>query len=906
MARERPALFAWNRGEVSTLALARVDVDRIRLSAETQVNYMPWVLGPMMLRPGSEYLGGTRNNAVARNVPFVFSNSDVALLEFSDSTLRVRVSETLISRAAVATTVTSGDFSASSGWTRTTSGAGATATITGGLLTMASPTAGGYARCEQTLTVASGDQNKEHALTIVVTHGPMSFQIGSTSGGDDYVAQTSLDTGTHSIAFTPTGSSVYLRIETTTGQQKIVDSVQIASASTLELPTPYAAADIPYIRFTQSGDIVYLACDGYQQRKIERRSLTSWSISLYHCDDGPFANPNATDTTFAPASLSGNTTISASRNTFRSSMVGMLIRLFSAGQMTNDGIASANTFGSTIRVSGASTDRTFSYTISGVWSGTVSMQRSIDSATSGFTTVTTFTSNANTTYNDSLTNIVAWYRFGFEAGNYTSGTATMAMTYAGGGASGIARITGYNSPTSVAVEVLSAFSSLTGTTNWNLGDWGDYPGWPSSVAFHDGRLWWSGRDKIWGSVSDAYTSFDYDSTGDAATINRSVGFGPVDTINWILPLTRLIVGREGSEVSIRSSSFDEPLTPTNFTIKDCSTQGSTSIQAQKIDTRGVFVQRSNRRVYELAFNSQIADYQPHDLTRLNPDIGLVGFSGSAVQRQPDTQVHFIRTDGQDAVLLHAAEDEVEAWWRIVTDGAIEDVCVLPGQIEDKVYFIVARTVGGQTVRYVERLARRDQCSGLPEARCADAHVMYSGAPTTTITGLSHLEGRSVVVWGWNTSTPFTVTLPDGSTQIVGKALGTYTVSGGQITGLTSSVTNACVGLSYTARFKSTKLAYAAQGGTALLQKKQITQIGLILHNTHAQSITFGQDFSVMDPMPGVEDGWDVDPDTIWASYDNQMFPLPGVWDTDARLCLQSVAPKPCTILAAVIPIQTNE
>jgi hypothetical protein len=108
-----------------------------------------------------------------------------------------------------------------------------------------------------------------------------------------------------------------------------------------------------------------------------------------------------------------------------------------------------------------------------------------------------------------------------------------------------------------------------------------------------------GTDKIWGSVSDAYTSFDIDTEGDAGPINRSVGFGPVDTINWLLPLGRLIVGRQGAETSVRSGSFDEPLTPTNFTLKDCSTQGSAPVAAVKIDTRGVFVQQSNRRVFEL-------------------------------------------------------------------------------------------------------------------------------------------------------------------------------------------------------------------------------------------------------------------------------------------------------------------
>jgi hypothetical protein len=38
--------YALNRGEVSKIALARVDVKKLRLAAECQVNRMPFVIGP--------------------------------------------------------------------------------------------------------------------------------------------------------------------------------------------------------------------------------------------------------------------------------------------------------------------------------------------------------------------------------------------------------------------------------------------------------------------------------------------------------------------------------------------------------------------------------------------------------------------------------------------------------------------------------------------------------------------------------------------------------------------------------------------------------------------------------------------------------------------------------------------
>ena len=47
----------FNRGVISKYAIARADVERVRLSAREQKNWMPRVLGSMSLRPGLEKKG---------------------------------------------------------------------------------------------------------------------------------------------------------------------------------------------------------------------------------------------------------------------------------------------------------------------------------------------------------------------------------------------------------------------------------------------------------------------------------------------------------------------------------------------------------------------------------------------------------------------------------------------------------------------------------------------------------------------------------------------------------------------------------------------------------------------------------------------------------------------------------
>jgi hypothetical protein len=80
----------------------------------------------------------------------------------------------------------------------------------------------------------------------------------------------------------------------------------------------------------------------------------------------------------------------------------------------------------------------------------------------------------------------------------------------------------------------------------------------------------------------------------------------------------------------------------------------------------------------------------------------------------------------------------------------------------------------------------------------------------------------------------------------------------------------------------------------------------LLLDTHYQGLEFGQDFTTMDNLPLVEDGTETTADTVWTDFDAPMMPLPGRWDTDARLCLRATAPRPATVAAAVLDVQTYE
>ena len=877
------ALSAFNRGKISPLALARTDFKRTALSAEVQTNWMPRALGSMMLRPGMGYIGATKSNLQSITIPFVFAFDDAADLEITNGVMRVRVDDVLVTRATVTTAITNGTFGSDiASWTDLDTGSASSVWATGGYMSLTG-TGTGSAKRRQQVTVSGGNIGVRHAINIVVNRGPVLLRVGSTAGGDEYITETTLGTGHHSLAFTPSGD-FYIDLFNYNNYAALVDSVAVAASGTMELTAPWATADLDDIRWDQSGDIVFIACTGYRQRKIERRAVDSWSIVTYQSDDGPFMVQNTGPITLTPGAASGDTTLTASAALFRSTQVGTLFKLVQSGQSAAVSVTAENQFSDSIRVTGVNAQRAFSIFITGTWVATVTLQQSTDDTTWVDAISGSYTTNAADAYDDTLDNQIIYYRIGVKTGGFTSGTVEASLNYSSGSQTGIARVSSYTSATVVDIQILAPFASATATDNWSESYWSDYRGFPSAVAFHEGRLWWAGKDRLWGSVSDSFYSYDDAFEGDAGPINRSIGSGPVDRIYWLLAMDGLILGAGGRIWAVRSSTLDEPITPTNFNLKPCG-QGSATPSGVVIDKTGAYVQRSGTRLYEVAQGDDYK-YNADDLAKHVPEIGEPSISRIAVQYKPETRVHCIRSDGTVAILIFDPAEEIQCWVDFETDGDVEDIWVRPGTEEDIVTYTIKRTVDGSTVRYHERWAMESECQGGTLNKQADSFLSASGSGAS-ITGLDHLEGEDVVCWA------------DGEYQ------GEFTVASGEIA--QAYTTGYVVGLPYTATYKSTKLAYGVDERyqSALVQKKRVSQLGIIARNIHPSGLQYGPDFDFMDDLPLVEKAEAIDTDTIREAYDEEMFTFPGHWDTDSRLCLRAVAPKPVTLLAAVIGMETN-
>jgi hypothetical protein len=462
---------------------------------------------------------------------------------------------------------------------------------------------------------------------------------------------------------------------------------------------------------------------------------------------------------------------------------------------------------------------------------------------------------------------------------YNSGTAVATLTYSQGITDGVVRIVAVSADNSATADVLEPLAEANATTEWAWHSWGPRLGWPSVVALHDGRLYLGRDDRYWLSVSDDFESFRV-GADDADAIAKRLS-GGASGQRWAVGASSLLIGASAQEFEIGSTAFEETLVPANAKDRPRSTRGSKATQAARLDDLVLFINRSGKRVYALLPDQ--GRYSVQDLTRMHRDISGYGgaFAELSVQVEPEPRVWIIRSDGQAAVLLLAPGEEVMAWQRYVpaAGGAIESVCVLPGTPEDAVYFVVRREVFGFTKRYVERLAP-EAWTSITDVNRLQCSIRRTGSPTTTISGLSHLEGQTVAVWA------------DGR-RLVDRVVASGSIS------LEQASSTVFAGLNYTATWKSPRLGF--RGGLA--QDRRIHRIGIMLDQTAGGAIAWGRSAVEVDRLPDRLEGAAMDgPVSVFST--DQSIPFEGEHGLDPRIVLLMDQPAPATVLGLVPHVET--
>lgn len=179
------------------------------------------------------------------------------------------------------------------------------------------------------------------------------------------------------------------------------------------------------------------------------------------------------------------------------------------------------------------------------------------------------------------------------------------------------------------------------------------------------------------------------------------------------------------------------ITPATLQLTQKSYYGANKVPPVVVGNIPIYVEARGSMVLDYK-DDQMQGYQGKDLTIFASHLfdGLT-LTDLAYQRNPNSVIWGIRSDGCLLGLTYLPEQDVWGWHRHDTDGVFEDIASIPEGLEDKIYVIVKRTINGATKRYIEEFSNR-YFNDIRDINILDAALSYdgrnTGATTMTLTG----------------------------------------------------------------------------------------------------------------------------------------------------------------------------
>lgn len=409
--------------------------------------------------------------------------------------------------------------------------------------------------------------------------------------------------------------------------------------------------------------------------------------------------------------------------------------------------------------------------------------------------------------------------------------------------------------------------------------------YPACSTFVDQRLAFASTlnnpQAIWMSQSANYENFGFSRPRKASDgFEFRIRARQVNQIKSMLQSRGLMVLTSGGEWIVTGGQ-DEYLVPDNIVVKNQGYRGAAEVQPVVVGNTVLFAQRIGGVIRDFSYEFAEDSFVGKDLTIMARHLfEYKSIKAWAYAQSPWSIVWVIMDDGSLVSMTYMKEHDVWGWTRHQTDGVFEDVVVIQEGSEDVPYFIVNRTIGGVTKRYIERLHTR-QFTAVTDAFFVDSGLTYSGTAVTVISGLDHLEGETVVA------------LADGN------VVRDLVVTSGDVT-LPFAAEVVHVGLPYEATLKTLDLDLGQVRGLGTVQgrQKSIAEVWFRVEDT--RGIWLGAVDDTRDSGKLVEykqrstEAWN---EAIGLyTGDLKITALPN-WTTGGNVIVKQFDPLPMTILA---------
>lgn len=317
---------------------------------------------------------------------------------------------------------------------------------------------------------------------------------------------------------------------------------------------------------------------------------------------------------------------------------------------------------------------------------------------------------------------------------------------------GIFKVLSVVSATEVQAEVVQALpaSLITDASyRWREPAWSDILGYPHVGTFYKNALWAANTPaqpyNLWKSAIDGFDDFE-PGTADDDALTRGLFDTQTEAVRWLTPSKYMVIGTDGPEWVARPDTEGDTVRVTNLITEVATNQGSSEVPGINIDAMTLFVNQTRTKMVGLHYDWRQSDWAPKDLSILAEHILGAGVKEMAYQRTPWPLVWCLLDDGTLAAMTYQPEQEVTAWHRHDFGDPVESIEVLPvdGGAREALFLAIRRT---ETEVHIERMAdryRNERSQPQAEARYLFGGKAYSlETPTTTLTGLDHLEGRTV-------------------------------------------------------------------------------------------------------------------------------------------------------------------
>jgi hypothetical protein len=618
-----PAIVNFNGGEVGPLMGGRTDFEKYASSAHRMRRFIPTAQGPAKRCPGTKYVLETRypdKRVWLQRFEFAFDQAYV--IEFGDEYCRFYTDRGVVLEDPI-------DISG---------------------ITQANP---------GVVTYVGADPSNGDWMYV-------SGVAGMTQVNGRYVKVTNVNSGAKTFELYDIDGGII----DTTGYGAYAGGGDLGRVYTIT--SPYAVDDLftpegtSALSIAQSGDVLYIGCEGYQPRTLTRSGNTSWAFAAYAPSDGPFQREPDTKLAFTLSGTTGNVTVSAGAAIFDNDSVGMLLRLQPINITTTQWeTAKAITAGNIRKSSGK-------------------FYEAVNSATTG-----------------------AVRPIHEEGQDYDGNTGVLWKFLHPGYV--VLKITAVTSTTQVDADIIGpgvAPTELLGSAScaYRIGAWGEGMGgaFPYKTAFWRDRLWWGGGQNVYASVAGDYGSHAPDTFGEILAdnaLNLTLAVGNVDKVRWMRPGNALIVGTAGAEIAIRENVTTAPLGPENVKFDLQSAEGSMELEPALVEDAVLFARVGGRRIMELRFDLQVDAWVPRDMSVLYPEITRSGIVDMEYQKEPDDILWCVLGDGRLIGLTYDREQNIYGWHQhpiAGRDAKVEAVQIIPspnGDLDD-VWLVVSRAVEG--------------------------------------------------------------------------------------------------------------------------------------------------------------------------------------------------------------------